>query len=142
MCIINYKYYRVQPEEEAYRGPHPVPGPGQQEAVLQVAAETLGRAEPRQQEDLRHRPRQLHLHHQVTRAEDILVLQTVNWRSCTIMEKAYTIEIGTLTQRPYGMGGLVSIVSYSLSLMIIASRTQFHVDVERPWGQCPCSIVS
>ena len=92
---------RVQPEEEATRGPHPVPGPGQQEAVLQVAAETLGRAEPRQQEDLRYRPGQLHLHHQVTRAEDILVLQTVNRRSCTISEKAPTIEIGTLTQRPY-----------------------------------------
>ena len=26
------------------------------------------------------------------------------------------------------------------SLMIIASRTQFHI--ERPWGQCPFSIVS
>ena len=128
MCIINYKYYRVQPEEEAYRGPHPVPGPGQQEAVLQVAAETLGRAEPRQQEDLRHRPGQLHLHHQVTRAEDILVLQTINRRSCTISEKAPTIEIGTLTQRPYGMGGLVSIVSYSrLSPMLIASTSQFHI---------------
>ena len=37
--------------------------------------------------------------------------------------------------------GLVSIVSYSCpSLMIIASRTQFHV--ERPWGQRPFSIVS
>ena len=37
------------------------------------------------------------------------------------------------------MGGLVSIVSYSRpSLMIIASRTQFHV--ERPWGQRPFSI--
>ena len=35
----------------------------------------------------------------------------------------------------------VSIVSYSCpSLMIIASRTQFHV--ERPWGQRPFSIVS
>ena len=35
----------------------------------------------------------------------------------------------------------VSIVSYSRpSLMIIASRTQFHV--ERPWGQRPLSIVS
>ena len=35
----------------------------------------------------------------------------------------------------------VSIVSYSsLSLMIIASWTQFHV--ERPWGQRPFSIVS
>ena len=37
--------------------------------------------------------------------------------------------------------GLVSIVSYSLpSLMMIASRTQFHI--ERPWGQRPFSIVS
>ena len=26
------------------------------------------------------------------------------------------------------------------SLMIIASQTQFHI--ERPWGQCPFSIVS
>ena len=35
----------------------------------------------------------------------------------------------------------VSIVSYSRpSLMIIAFRTQFHV--ERPWGQRPFSIVS
>ena len=35
----------------------------------------------------------------------------------------------------------VSIVSYSCpSLVIIASRTQFHV--ERPWGQPPFSIVS
>ena len=29
---------------------------------------------------------------------------------------------------------------YRPSLMIIALRTQFHV--ERPWGQCPFSIVS
>ena len=37
--------------------------------------------------------------------------------------------------------GLVSIVSYSRpSLMIIASRTQFHV--ERPWGKRLFSIVS
>ena len=37
--------------------------------------------------------------------------------------------------------GLVSIVSYSRpSLMIIAPRTQFHV--ERPWGQRLFSIVS
>ena len=36
---------------------------------------------------------------------------------------------------------MVSIVSYRRpSFMIIASRTQFHV--ERPWGQCPFSIVS
>ena len=36
---------------------------------------------------------------------------------------------------------LVSIVSYSRpSLMMIASRTQFHV--ETPWGQRPFSIVS
>ena len=50
-------------------------------------------------------------------------------------------EIGFATQRSYWMGGLVSIVSYSRpSLMIIASRTQFHV--ERPWGQRPFSIVS
>ena len=36
---------------------------------------------------------------------------------------------------------LVSIASYSRpSLMIIVSRTQFHV--ERPWGQRPFSIVS
>ena len=36
---------------------------------------------------------------------------------------------------------LVSIVSYRRpSLMIIASRTHFHV--ERPWGQRPFSIVS
>ena len=40
-----------------------------------------------------------------------------------------------------GLGGLVSIVSYSRpSLMIIASRTQFHI--ERPLGQRPFSIVS
>ena len=39
------------------------------------------------------------------------------------------------------VGYLVSIVSYSRpSLMIIESRTQFHV--ERPWGQRPFSIVS
>ena len=40
-------------------------------------------------------------------------------------------------------GHKVSIVSYSRpSLMIIASRTQFHV--ERPWGQCPlgCDFVT
>ena len=38
-------------------------------------------------------------------------------------------EIGTPSQRPKGMGWLVSIVSYScLSLVIIASLTQFHVD--------------
>ena len=49
-------------------------------------------------------------------------------------------EIGSLTQKSKGTGGLVSIVSYSRpSLMIIASRTQFHV--ERPWGQRPISIV-
>ena len=40
-----------------------------------------------------------------------------------------------------GAGWLVSIMSYSRpSLMIIASRTQFHI--ERPWGQRPFSIVS
>ena len=50
-------------------------------------------------------------------------------------------EIGSATQKSKGAGGLVSIVSYSrLSLMIIASRTQFHV--ERPWGQRPFIIVS
>ena len=50
-------------------------------------------------------------------------------------------EIGSLMQKSYGTGRLVSIVSYiRLSLMIIASGTQFHV--ERPWGQCPFSIVS
>ena len=55
-----------------------------------------------------------------------LVLQTIN--RCTITEKAPT-------------SGLVSIVSYSRpSLMIIASRTQFHV--ERLWGQRMFSIVS
>ena len=49
--------------------------------------------------------------------------------------------LGSVTQKSKGMGGLVSIVSYSRpSLMIIASRTQFHV--ERPWGQRPFSIVS
>ena len=43
-----------------------------------------------------------------------------------------------LTPRP---PWLVSIVSYSCpSHMIIASRTQFHI--ERPWGQCLFSIVS
>ena len=50
-------------------------------------------------------------------------------------------EIGSETQKSKGTGGLVSIVSYSRpSLMIIASRIQFHV--ERPWGQRPFSIVS
>ena len=40
-------------------------------------------------------------------------------------------EIWSATQRSKGTGGLDSIVSYSRpSLMIIASRTQFHV--ERP----------
>ena len=40
-----------------------------------------------------------------------------------------------------GTGGLVSIVSYSRpSLMIIALRTQFHV--ERPWGQRPFCLNS
>ena len=40
-----------------------------------------------------------------------------------------------------GTGTLVSMVSYSrLSLMIIASRTQFHVYL--PWGQCLFRIVS
>ena len=40
-------------------------------------------------------------------------------------------EIGSATQKSKGTGGLVSIVSYSRpSLMIIVSRTQFHV--ERP----------
>ena len=34
----------------------------------------------------------------------------------------------------------VSIVSYSPSLMIIVSASQFHVYL--PWGQCPFSIVS
>ena len=46
-----------------------------------------------------------------------------------------------LQDRGLGTGRLVSIVSYSRpSIMIIASRTQFHV--ERPWGQRPFSIVS
>ena len=50
-------------------------------------------------------------------------------------------EIGSATQKSYGTGVLVSIVSYShLSLKIIASQTQFHV--ERPWGQRLFSIVS
>ena len=49
-------------------------------------------------------------------------------------------EIGSEMQRSDGTGSLVSIVSYSPSLMIIASRTQFHI--ERPWGQRPFSIVS
>ena len=50
-------------------------------------------------------------------------------------------EIGSAMQRSEGTGDLVSIVSYSRpSLMIIASRTQFHI--ERPWGQRPFSIVS
>ena len=43
-------------------------------------------------------------------------------------------EIGSATQKSKGRGRLVSIVSYSRpSLMIIASRTRFHV--ERPWGR-------
>ena len=50
-------------------------------------------------------------------------------------------EIGSATQKSKGTGGLVSIVSYSRpSLMIIALRTEFHI--ERPWGQRPFSIVS
>ena len=50
-------------------------------------------------------------------------------------------EIGSATQKSKRTGGLVSIVSYSRpSLMIIASRTQFHI--ERPWGQRLFSIVS
>ena len=45
-----------------------------------------------------------------------------------------------LTPRSLNMK-LVNIVSYSCPyLMIIASRTQFHI--ERLWGQCPFSIVS
>ena len=45
-----------------------------------------------------------------------------------------------LVSKSKGTGGLVSIVSYSRpSLMIIASRTQFHI--ERPWGQRLFSIV-
>ena len=44
-------------------------------------------------------------------------------------------EIGSVTQKSKGTGGLVSIVSYSRpSLMII--------HVERPWGQRLFSIVS
>ena len=46
----------------------------------------------------------------------------------------------TITEKATTRAGF-SIVSYSHpSLIIIVSLTQFHV--ERPWGQCPFSIVS
>ena len=49
-------------------------------------------------------------------------------------------EIGLPIQKAQETGGLVSIVFYSRpSLMITASRTQFHD--ERPWGQRLFSIV-
>ena len=51
------------------------------------------------------------------------------------------MKLGLRHKGHLGTDGLVSIVSYSrLSLMIIALRTQFHV--ERPWGQHPLGIVS
>ena len=54
---------------------------------------------------------------------------------------AHTSLLTRAQVRTILLGGLVSIVSYSRpSLMIIASRTQFHV--ERPWGKRRFSIVS
>ena len=68
--------------------------------------------------------------HHVRAAPDILTSAANrsigSTTGCTITEKAPT---------------RTSLVSYSRpSLVIIASRTQFHV--ERPWGQRPFSIVS
>ena len=57
--------------------------------------------------------------------------------SCVITEKAPTRAFSWLKAATTAF----SMVSYSRpSLMIIASRTQFHV--ERPWGQRPFSMVS
>ena len=84
----------------------------------------------------------------------LLVLLTINWRICTITEKAPTRAFSWLKAptsaftfktllRHYAkraLTGLVSIVSYSrLSHIIIAMRTQFHVYL--PWGQRSVLIV-
>ena len=54
-----------------------------------------------------------------------------------VTPRSLNVKLGP---RHKGTGGLVSIVSYSRpSLMIIALRTQFHV--ERLWGQSLFSIV-
>ena len=66
---------------------------------------------------------------------DRLVIELQTREDFTITEKAPT------RAKVIRDGHLVSKVSYSRpSVMIIALRTQFHV--ERPWGQRPFSIVS
>ena len=54
--------------------------------------------------------------------------------------QSLNVKLGLRRKGHKGTGGLVSIVFYSPSLMIIVSRTQFHV--ERLWGQRLFSIVS
>ena len=56
----------------------------------------------------------------------------------SLTPRSLNVKLGPLRK---GTGGLVSIVSYSRpSLMIIAPRTQFHV--EKTWGQRSFNIVS
>ena len=53
--------------------------------------------------------------------------------------RSLNVKLGPPRNYHKERGGLVSIVSYSrTSLMIISSRTQFHVYL--PWDQCPFSI--
>ena len=66
-----------------------------------------------------------------------LVLQTKAIRRFVIMEKAPTRAFSWLK---VATTAFTFKTLLSPSLMIIVSRTQFHI--ERPWGQCLFSIVS
>ena len=73
-----------------------------------------------------------------------LELQTINRRSCTTTENAPTRAFSWLKAPTSAFTFKTLLRHYAKlnrpSLMTFASRTQFHV--ERPWGQCPFSIVS